>query len=86
MTITMESVPQKKTARGEAATARSIEVIMRFDVTGGKGAMTTTKLTAILSGIVEASRAAVESNNLQVGGIEGTWAWVYGPWYKGRIS
>lgn len=87
MPVTIQTIPEKKTKDGKyIATPRSLEVTLRFDVTGGSGSMTTGKLTAILNEIVESSRNAVESRRLDVSAVSGDWAWVYGPWFKGTIS
>lgn len=87
MAITLQTIPEKKTKNGKyTATQRSLEVTLRFDVTGGSGSMTTGKLNNMLHAIVERSRSAVEEQNVDVAAVEGTWAWVYGPYFKGMID
>ena len=86
MSVTIESVPQKKAKDGKStATPRSIEVTMRFDLTGGVS-LSGTKLVEVLNAIVDSSKEAVTSRGLDVAAVDGDWAWVYGPWSKGRIS
>jgi len=86
MAITIESIPQRRAKDGKnVATPRSIEVTMRFDLTGG-GQLGGTKLLEAVNAIVDESKNALVSRGLDVSTVEGQWAWVYGPWSKGRIS
>ncbi len=87
MGVTLETAETRKTKNGKyTATPRSLEVVLRFDVTGGSGSMTAGKLTSMLKQIVADSTTAIEKQNVNVAAVEGTWAWVYGPWFKGTIS
>ena len=85
MAITFETIPETKTKDGKnTATQRSLEIMLRFDIS--HGAMTAIKLTSILNRVVDESRKTVEAEKVDVRAVEGQWAWVYGPFFKGSIS
>ena len=87
MPVTSRARQQRKTKDGKyVATDRCVQVILRFDTTGGKTSATRGKIEAAVRDLVENGLAAFADNHLDVSEVSGSWGFYYGPWYEGDIS
>lgn len=86
MGVSFDNIKNVKTKDGKwNATARCLEITLRFDMTTA-GSLTQGRLNTILNTIVDTAKESFEDNKVAPDAVEGNFAWYYGPYFKGTLS